>query len=70
MPPSSRVRLEVALPATVHTRAGAEAARRGQSIAAWVAEVVEVALVPANCLHGQTGPAAPAAEASGAELEL
>jgi hypothetical protein len=68
MPPAPRIRLEVALPATVHDRAQLEAGRRGQSLAAFIAETVEVALVPERCAHGVSVSAAAPVEPGPAEI--
>jgi hypothetical protein len=57
VPPVPRVRLEVALAPGVHARATAEAHRRGLPVAAWLAEVAEVALAPTRCEHRVAAPA-------------
>jgi hypothetical protein len=59
-----RIRLEVALPPGVHSRATVEATRRGQTVAAWIVETVEVALIPGDCPHGGPPPAGPSSEAT------
>jgi hypothetical protein len=52
------VHVKVELPEPVHTRATAEATRRGLTVAAWVGEVVEIHLIPDPCAHGVQAPEA------------